>query len=285
MEEFIDKVNKNPKKDETPPPKMMILDDLLSKQFVEQPNIVEHIIPYGGCCIISGREGSMKSYVTEHIAYAVANGLWVFDHFKVEAGNVWIIDLENNDVETAKRMKSLLRSEQEDKNKVFFTFFEDFQKPFDVTKDDSVNSIIAGIKKEDIKLVIFDSFGDIQSVDEIDKRQMQTVFKQIKFIQKYNCAVLLIQHNRKGSDIGVPKIDTMFGSINIKAQADSVLMVDLDEDEKKLRFTQAKYRYGEKLKTFEVRYSFGDKTEFIYLGESNSNKKELSNLNSVKNMF
>ena len=246
--------------------KFLSIKEFMQQDFPEQQYLVDKLIPFGGITILSASPASMKSYISEHIADAVVSETPVFDTFKSQKGAVLIIDLENMLYSIQKRLKNI---DKDIEKKGIYLFDRRKVDQFNIENKEILNEILEMIKEKNIKLVIFDSLRRMYQGDEDKSTDMARVFEKVKKIQDLDCTVLIIHHNRKKGFNGKTNAESMRGSSDIHAIADSVLIFEKDDNNKNIvKITQEKNRNGEDYPPFEIEAIFEEnKTTFIYKGE------------------
>lgn len=234
----------------------------MNREFPEQEYIVDSLIPCSSLIILSGREGSYKTYTLLELAISIASGEPFLGQFKTTKSGVLIIDEENGPRLIQKRLKQL--GAKQDLS-IFFTPKQGF-----TLIDEDIEGIISACKAHDIKLVIIDSMVRVHKSEENSSRDMAKIAKQLRRFTREDIAVLVTHHNRKQGPFSGGASTEMRGSSEIAAALDCHIGIVL-KNKRYLRFDQTKQRYDLRLEPFEVKVSNDkDSFHFEYLGTSKS---------------
>jgi hypothetical protein len=234
------------------------LSELVAEPDDEPDWLVDHIVPNGGTTILAGKAGNFKTWITLHLALAVASGTKLFGHFATVQSPVLIID-EENQKRTLRRRLQLLG--YEDAENLFFWV----QSGFKIDKSKYMKRLVRFINHKGIKLVIFDSFVRVHSKIENDAKEVAEIFAIVKELNRMGVTVLFTHHHRKqgGEDSG----DTMRGSSDILAAVDAQLSVRANG--RILNLQQNKLRDDEALLPFTVSVVVAEGSlRLVYDGES-----------------
>jgi archaellum biogenesis ATPase FlaH len=263
----IDTNSTDLKRQSTTISKFLSIKEFMQQDFPEQEYLVDKLIPFGGITILSASPASMKSFLSEYISYCITSEIPVFDTFKSQKVAVLIVDLENLGSLVQRRLNSI---DKDIRDKEIYIFNRSKVDQFNIEDKQILNEILDIIKQKDIKLVVFDSLIRIHRRDEDKSTDMSIVFEKIKQIQDLNCTVLIIHHNRKKGFNSRTNAESMRGSSDIHAIADSVIILEKDNDNQNIiKVTQEKNRNGENYPSFEIEAIFGeDRIDFIYKGDS-----------------
>ncbi len=244
------------------------LSTLLKKEFPPVSWRVDKLVPDCGLVAISGLPGSGKSWITEHLALAVASGTPLFGKFETQEGSVLIIDKENNISLIQKRFKLLGGLEGLG---VYF-----LNREFFVEEDQLIEEIVSLIQKLKIKLVIVDSLIRIyRNKDENSSNDMAEVFRQLKRFQEVGAAVVFTHHHRKQSIMAKNVAsESMRGSSDILAAVDCHLAVDKTEDG--IKITQTKLRQEMSIKPFKINLEGeGEHLDLVFIGEVEEEREKM----------
>lgn len=244
------------------------LNSLLAKDFPPVQWLIEKLIPQQGLVALSGLPGSYKSWITQHLALAVATGTPLFGHFETQEGKVLIIDKENQPSLIKQRFNLFGALEGLE---IYF-----LEREFLIEDEQLVDQISEIVQKLGINLIIIDSLIRIyRGKDENSSNDMAEVFRQLKKFQDTGASVLFTHHNRKQSIFGKNvSAESMRGSSDILASVDCHLAVDKNEDG--IRITQTKLRQEMAIAPFKLKLE-GDENhvEFKFLGAVEEAKEKV----------
>ncbi len=209
-------------------------DDLLKKPIPEQQWLVKNLIPMNALTIIFGLPGSYKTRLMLHTAISVASGEPLFGQIKTTQSPVYIIDEENGDVLMPKMLNEL-------GVKSGLPLFLSMRNNFTLN-DENVEQILVDCYEKGIKVVMFDSLVDMHYSNENDAVEMGKVMKHFQRLLVNGLTVIVLHHARKQSKDSVGGGNEMRGSINIYAQADSIL--NLKANNRQATLKQLKLRYA-----------------------------------------
>lgn len=221
------------------------VSELMKKQFKDTEWLVNGLIPSGSIVAISGAPASNKTWFILDLAISVATGNILFDKFVVSQTGVLIVDEENGERLLQNRFKKLHKNFDFPVHTVSLIGF----KLIDRTVEDIINFC----KKNNIKLVIFDSLVRIHSSDENDAMKMSKVFNLLKKFVKEDITVVFTHHNRKQGILrsSNPSQD-MRGSSDILASVDCHLAIDRKAKENSITIHQTKLRQQQEMKPFTL---------------------------------
>lgn len=253
-----------------------ILDkDLKNYTEEEKSWIIEKLIPTKAVCILTGKRGTMKTFVSLLMTYSIAFGN-DFLHYQTEKGKVVYLDKENG-LGIMKQRTSMLKrgmSLDDTENVAFICFSQ--------LKLDKLGDICA-IEKviEDYKpnLLIVDTYRRAVGYDENDAGEVSKLFVDTlrPIVEKYNMSILLIHHNRKSSksngnngdeDSGGDEMDELRGSSDLANYADIILKIER-KSERSLLLKQLKNRNAREEKPIQISCEFDgeDSVKLKYEGE------------------
>jgi len=209
-------------------------DDLLKRPIPEQQWLVKDLIPMNALTIIFGLPGSYKTRLMLHTAISVASGEPLFGQIKTTQSPVYIIDEENGDCLMPKMLNEL-------GVKSGLPLFVSSRNNFTLN-DKNVEQILFDCRLKGIKVVMFDSLVDMHYANENDAVEMGKVMKHFQRLLVNGLTVIVLHHARKQSKDSVGGGNEMRGSINIYAQADSILNLKASNGQATLK--QLKLRYA-----------------------------------------
>ena len=185
-------------------------------------------IPMNMVTIIQGDPKCGKTYMLLDIISRITRGdKKPFSEERFEVGNVI---LQNNDDPLDYTLAKRLDQQGADRSKVFFVDESKKQLYFN-----NLSRLEKTIEEVNPSLIVFDplqSFlGDININSQIEVRNALAPLKDIA--EKYNCAIVLVQHLKKGSESKA--IYKGVGSIDFIGFARSTIMIMKDKDNKEKR--------------------------------------------------
>lgn len=269
------------------------IKDIASQEFPEQNWIIKDIVYAEGFCFLYGGEGTGKSFLALDIAKAAATGTPWLDKFEVpNKTNVLILDKENPKSMISRRAKGLSMGDID--NIHYLKYPEKFAlsdgKGELSTFAQALSTIV---QKEEIGLIIIDSFVDLMVGNESSSGDTQVFFNALRQLFP-NVAFLVLHHENKPSQ-GVFRSDSqrLRGSSNINAQTFTMFRLEpVAKSKTEMTIKQTKARDSQKLDKFMVRMIVIDLPEggtavsgFEYMGEveeavddtKNNDVKELVN--------
>lgn len=186
-------------------------------------------IPYGKLTVLQGDPGEGKSSFILNIAARLTKGQDMPDGYKTAQPQTVIYQCAEDDVSDT--IKPRLIAAGADCEKMAYIIDSDTGLSLDDSRIEDT------IKKTHARLLILDpiqSFimqdGDMQSAT-----RMRSVLGKLAIVAaKYSCAVVLVGHMNKSS--GSKNIYRGLGSIDITAIARSVLMIERDGRDSKVRY-------------------------------------------------
>ena len=185
-------------------------------------------IPMNMVTLIQGDPKCGKTYMLLDIISRITRGdKKPFSEERFEVGNVI---LQNNDDPLDYTLAKRLDQQGADRSRVFFVDESEKQLYFN-----DLSRLEKTIEEVNPSLIVFDpmqSFlGDININSIVDVRNALTPLKNIA--EKYNCAIVLVQHLKKGFESKA--IYKGVGSIDIIGFARSTIMIMKDKDNKEKR--------------------------------------------------
>lgn len=239
----------------------MTLQELMLNVYPESSWVVDKLMPEG-LTILSAQPGSYKTWLMLDVAISVASGSPLLDTFDTTQSGVLMIDEESSERLLQQRLQ-LLESDVD--LPIYFKIGTNFK-----LDDVQVSDIIKRCKKDNIKLITFDSLVRIHDKNENDAVQMSDVFAKVKRFMHEGINVLIAHHNRKGGT-GENPGQEIRGSSDILAAVDCHLSLSVKRDfgKKILRLNQTKLRSSEELEPFEIEVLKDEESvDFVYVGIS-----------------
>lgn len=197
-------------------------DDVLAMKLPDEKWLVDKVIPTEGFVFFVGPEASGKSFHSLLLAKCVTTGEPWLDKFEVsKRTKVLIIDKEN----TKRRTQDRLRGLKIDGDSIFWLEYPQYLEIASRDKESQsgytqfIEAVARQVKRENIGLVILDSFTDIFVGEENDRGDIQKFFDA--FRQLFPGIAVLALHHAGKITMGQkrPTAQMARGSSNIMAQA------------------------------------------------------------------
>jgi len=239
------------------PPEFTVLtgETLIERNFPAQRWLIKRIVPANGITFIVGSEGVGKSFNALTMADSIANKDKWLDNFEVEqSAKVLILDMENSLAETQDRMNALGINGKG----LFFLEYPHLFSFDPENKDEDFSPFALYIKsfveKNNIGLIIIDSFIDLMTGNENSSQETQVFFRSIKQLFGDKSIIILHHAGKSGGPIQRTSSEKTRGSTNIQAQAFSSLYVSkIPRSENEYSMEQTKLRGGgQKIKKFKI---------------------------------
>jgi len=200
-----------------PEPQGWTVTDLLTADFPEPKWVVPGLIPTG-LSVLAGRPKVGKSWLALQIAVAVASGGYALGE-QVESGPVVYLALED----APRRLKSRLELMNGLMADLPVTFYTDWPSLSDT---EGLLALEARIVADEPRLVVIDTvtraFGG--AADWNDVAQTTAALAQLQAVAlEQDCAILLIDHLRKGNGFLPDVVDDLLGSTGKAATVDTVI--------------------------------------------------------------
>ncbi len=211
--------------------------------------VVESWIPEGDICFIAGKSSSFKTVTSLHLAYAICNGLDVFNKYTTKKSKVLYLNEENPRnvlINFIRKIKKGLQLNNTNKE-VGFSIMENIR----IDKVDDVSKLISFIQKHNIDVLFLDSFRRFIGFDENNATEMNKVFNNLKAIRKMskrNLTIVILHHLKKeNGQYSSDMRDLLRGSSDIVNSADSIIGIKRKHGSKAIRIEHVKNRSGEEM--------------------------------------
>lgn len=182
---------------------------------------INKILPSRGITILGGSSGSYKTWAAMQLALACASGNNFLENFPVEKCNVLYVDEENGDITLLNRFQMLINGFQlkDDFNNLHLSIFDNIK----LDDEKNVGRLASVIKRNNIKVVIFDSMVRCMNGEEDKARDVRKVFENLKklFTIFPEISFVILHHTSKGKG---NSMDKLRGSGDFAAFADVILM-------------------------------------------------------------
>ena len=209
-------------------------DDLLKRPIPEQQWLVKDLIPLNALTIVFGLPSSYKTRLMLHTAISVAAGEPLFGQIKTTQSPAYIIEEENGEFLIHQMLNEL-------GVKSGLPLFISSRNNF-MVNDENIEQILVDCYTKGIKVVMFDSLVDMHNANENDAVEMGKVMKHFQRLLVNGLTVIILHHARKQTKDSVGGGNELRGSINIYAQADSILNLKANKGLATLK--QLKLRYA-----------------------------------------
>jgi hypothetical protein len=209
--------------------------------------IVENLIPRYGLVILAGKAGVGKSFLSLHLAHAVANGENLLGIVPIRRrGKVLIVDNENYPGLYLQRVAALGLNPLDGIDVLSLSGFR-------LDSARCIEWLEKTLMDQKYSMVILDSWSDLTSrIDENKAGEVGRVLSRLRRLSYENdCCFVLIHHLRKNLPFAVEQKDELRGSSVLVNEADIVLLLQNLKDSKILK--TIKQRYGEE-QAFEVQF-------------------------------
>jgi len=254
--------------------------DLKNYQQEEKEWIIDRLIPTKSVCILTGKRGTLKTFVTLAMSYAISSGESFLNEFDTQKGSVIYLDKENG-IGIMKKRTAMLKEGLDIKDGDFPIGFICFSQ-LKIDKLGDVMSIEKIIEEHKPTLLVIDTYRRSIGFDENDAQKVSMLFVDTlrPIVEKNDVSILLIHHNRKSSGHGeVPdEMDELRGSSDLANYADIILKLERKGDN--LILKQLKNRNAEEEKPIKIRCEFSTnspaKLKMIYEGEYLKQNKVIS---------
>jgi RecA-family ATPase len=222
----------------------------------EKEWIIEKLIPTKSICILTGKRGTMKTFVALNMAYAVASGSDFLNKYTTRKGGIIYLDKENG-IGIMKDRTAMVKKGMELIGKKLNIGFICFSQ----LKIDKLGDMIAiekVIETQKPLLLIVDTYRRGISFDENDAGEVSKLFVDTlrPLVEKYDLSIILIHHDRKSGERD--EMDTIRGSSDLANYSDIILRMVRNKGE--LILKQLKNRNAPEEQPIKIHNTF-DETE------------------------
>lgn len=187
---------------------LLTADTILTTEWPEPVWAIPGLLPVG-LTILAGRAKLGKSWLALQIAQAVAAGGHALDE-SVEKGPVLYLALEDNPIRLKTRMKKQGWPAGLDAD---FMVMGQFVQQIDDLRDGGGERLATQIERAGYRLVVIDTLSRSCYGDQNDVEQMTRALTPIQAMaHAQNCAVLMIDHHRKGFGANPDAVGDILGS-------------------------------------------------------------------------
>lgn len=218
--------------------------------------IIEKLIPTKSVCVITGKRGTLKTFITLQMAYSIATGCEFLNKFSTRKGKIIYLDKENG-VGIMKQRTYMIKKGMEIEDKDIPVGFICFSQ-LKIDRFSDINFIEKLIEKEKPILLIIDTYRRAISYDENDAGEVSKLFVDTlrPLVEKNDLSIILIHHNRKGSSESADEMDELRGSSDLANYSD--IIIKLERNSNTLVLKQLKNRNAQEEPPIKIFNEFGD---------------------------
>ncbi|MBI2582008.1 AAA family ATPase [Candidatus Woesearchaeota archaeon] len=198
------------------------IEELAHKDFGEYKYLVKGLIPREGITILSASPKSGKSWFVLYVALNLSRGTPVFELETIRS-QVLFVDEEN----TLRGLKRRLDKLTDDLGGVDIKFLN--KQGFKVDNEADREWLKKYVENNSIDLVIFDSSRRVHNKEENTSDGIAEVYDCLKDLMTTGVAVILIDHNRKLGQFEKVSMESIRGSSDKYAMAESIIMLQTKE--------------------------------------------------------
>lgn len=216
--------------------------------------LVDGLIPMASSVIFSGYQGLGKTFVATDLIIEIArkkgDGKWL-DTFRTKHGPVLFIDNELGGNLTSYRLRQMLAPKGLTTDDLNLHYF--IRNRIKITNNIHYRKLCETIESIHPVLVVIDSFASAHTLDENQSKDMRYFFDELiaPLCDTYKCAVMMIDHETKGSAQYHQAGNKRLRGSGAKGDAvDQV--ISLDWQDGTLLFEHSKARYQKKYKSFTI---------------------------------
>jgi DNA-binding transcriptional ArsR family regulator len=218
---------------ELPALDLLTADQILTAPWPEPVWAVPHLLP-AGLTILAGRPKVGKSWLALQVARAVAAGGHVLAQ-RVEPGPVLYLALEDNPRRLQGRMA---RQGWPSGLPADFMPLGQFTQQIDDLRAGGGERLAAHVERVGYRLVVIDTLSRSCSGDQNDVEQMTRALAPLQeMAHATNCAVLMVDHHRKGFRLNPDAVGDILGSTAKGAMADNIWGLYRNKNKKGARLT------------------------------------------------
>lgn len=227
--------------------------DILTRELPEQAWLIDRMVPVEGFTFIVGSEGTGKSFDALTMAHSIVTGNSWLDTFPVkQKTNVLFIDKESTIRRIQNRMQGLTITGEG----IFYLEFPQWFKLSSEQEDDFsdfAKKIKRFVGKNDIGLIIIDSFADVMLGNENTSADVQLFFDGFRQLLPGKSIIVLHHANKPSAGMVRTAAQKTRGSSNIMAQVYSAFYVEqIPKRNNEFSFEHIKAGDTEKIKKFKI---------------------------------
>lgn len=206
-------------------------DEMVKREYPLRQWLIKGLIP-SGMTIIGGAPKAAKSYIAYDILMATVGQGLALGHFGCQPGNALYLAIEDDEQDTKERVFQIRKGVKESIPGLHFV--NALRVP--TISEGLYDYLIHFTKKLDLSLIVVDPLMYIYDVP-VSKSKDQ--FREIKdtllpfrqFARESSIHLVFVDHMRKSSKEDVDIFQTLYGSVAKAAIADSLIMVQRNEEE------------------------------------------------------
>lgn len=169
--------------------------------------LVDGVIQQEGNGVICGDPKASKSLLSLHLIAHLISGTPWFGHAIRERVKVGLVTREDAPGLTKSRIGRLIRGERlqniSSLDGWLWINSREQTKTFDILDDGEFNMLVRQFKKKDCRIVFFDVFNRIHTMNENDNQEMSRVTARLSLLgAEVGCQVVLIHHLNKDVNTG-----------------------------------------------------------------------------------
>lgn len=197
----------------------------------EKEWIIEKLIPTKSVCVLTGKRGTMKTFIALNMAYSISSGSDFLNKYSTRKGGVIYLDKENG-IGIMKDRTSMVKKGMELENQKLNIGFICFSQ-LKIDRLGDIISIEKVIEKYKPLLLIVDTYRRGISFDENDAGEVSKLFVDTlrPLVEKYDFSILLIHHDRKSGEREGDEMDTIRGSSDLANYADIIIRMQRNKGE------------------------------------------------------
>lgn len=245
-------------------------NDLLNMDIPEVEWFIPQMIPKRGITYIGGDSGSLKSFISQHLALCCVGKKKFLNNYPIESDGRPIVYFdEENRLNILKerfgKLKNAMDVDIDDLKELFLIV--DSQVKFDIDQKDHVGKmalekIESKVKELKPQMIVFDSFIRFFQGDENFSTDVRKVFETIKRIMIDNdCGVIILHHTGKNPTTNSKH--NLRGSGEISASADVVLLMQHKKQYEHYLLSQEKNRLDEQITPIKVKLDVDSDKAFL----------------------
>lgn len=215
-------------------PGLVSATEILKAELPDIEWVIHGLMPIG-LSLLAGAPKVGKSWLSLQMAKAVSSGESILDH-EVTKGSVLYLALEDSKRRLQKRMEK--QGWPEGLEVEFMTLPEFLQLIKDLHGEGS-EKLAQIIEKGKFKLVIIDTLSRAMYIDQNDVRDVTACLSPLQATaQRFNCAILIVDHHRKLSFTESPDaITDVLGSTAKGGVADTIMGIYKKRGSAKAQFS------------------------------------------------
>jgi len=227
----------------------------------EKEWIIEKLIPTKSVCILTGKRGTMKTFIALNMAYAIASGSDFLNKYSTRKGSIIYLDKENG-IGIMKDRTFMVKKGMELENQNLNIGFICFSQ-LKIDKLGDIIEIEKIIEKYNPLLLIVDTYRRGISFDENDAGEVSKLFVDTlrPLVEKYDLSIILIHHDRKSGYGRGDEMDEIRGSSDLANYAD--IIIKMQRDKGNLILKQLKNRNAKEEQPIKICSDFDKESQSI----------------------